>query len=189
MTKKRLVIMTVGKTHSGKTTFAHELEQKLENAIVMDQDNQAEFIHRHYKKLLPKHGPNTLKPTLTRLIIDYAIEETDLHLIVCNSNRSKIGRRNLLEGPFNKDKFVRILVHFDIPDDILMERVAKSERSTNILRVASNFKEVLLRQQADPISEGIVDPVEGEADYLFVVKDNEETEAVIDEIVRMADSL
>lgn len=189
MVQKRLVIMTVGKTHSGKTTFAKELENKLENSLVIDQDNHAEFIHRYYKNLLSKHGPNRLKPAITRLIVDYAVEQTDLHLIVCNSNRSKIGRRNLLEGPFNKDKFVRILVHFDIPDDILMERVAKSERSTNILRVASNFKEVLLRQQADPISEGIVDPVEGEADYLFVVKDNEETEAVIDEIVRMADSL
>lgn len=40
---KRLVIITVGKTHSGKTTFARMLEKRLTNSIVMDQDNHAAF--------------------------------------------------------------------------------------------------------------------------------------------------
>ncbi len=44
-TMKRLVIMTVGKTHSRKTTFARLLEQELGNSFVMDQDNHAEFIN------------------------------------------------------------------------------------------------------------------------------------------------
>ncbi|WP_242314898.1 AAA family ATPase [Bacillus cereus group sp. BfR-BA-01355] len=42
---KRLVIITVGKTHSGKTTFAKELETELPNSFIMDQDNQAESLH------------------------------------------------------------------------------------------------------------------------------------------------
>jgi uridine kinase len=46
---KRLVIMTVGKTHSGKTTFARALEQELNNSFVMDQDNHAEFINTFMK--------------------------------------------------------------------------------------------------------------------------------------------
>jgi uridine kinase len=50
---KRLVIITVGKTHCGKTTFAKELELKLRNSLVIDH---AEFLNTHYKKLLPKHG-------------------------------------------------------------------------------------------------------------------------------------
>ena len=50
---RRLVIMTVGKTHSGKTTFAKELESVLQQAVVIDQDNHAEFINSHYKKLRP----------------------------------------------------------------------------------------------------------------------------------------
>ncbi len=57
----RFVIITVGKTHSGKTTFAKKLEKQLCNSIVIDQDNHAEFINTFYKKLLPKHGPNTIK--------------------------------------------------------------------------------------------------------------------------------
>ncbi|PGC40295.1 CRISPR-associated protein Cas2 [Bacillus pseudomycoides] len=187
---KRLVIMTVGKTHSGKTKFARALEKELNNSFVMDQDNHAEFINTFYEKLQPKQGPNTLKHAISRLIVDYAIENTDLHLIVCNSNRNQKSRLNLLENLFTKNQFVRILVNFDIPDDVLQVRVSQSERSTNIFRGAySNFEEVLIRQQAESLNEDIVDPVEGEADHLFVIKDNEKVGSVIKEIVHIAKRL
>ena len=147
---KRLVIITVGKTHSGKTTFANALEKQLNNSFVMDQDNHAEFINTYYKNLQPKKGPNTLKHSLSKLIVEYAKEHTDSHFIICNSNRSRKGRLYLLEELFNADEFVRILVHFDIADDVLQERVIQSQRSTNIFRCAfTNFEEVLLKQQAE----------------------------------------
>lgn len=184
---KRLVVMTVGKTHSGKTTFARLLEKRLDNSFVMDQDNHAEFINTYYEKLQPRTGPNTLKHSLSRFIVDYAIENTDLHLIVCNSNRNRRSRMSLLKGLFNKEQFVRILVHFDLPDSILKERVQQSQRSTNIFRGAySNFEHVLLRQQAESQLEDIADPVEGEADYLFVVKDDDDVDIVIEKIVHIS---
>lgn len=187
---KRLVIMTVGKTHSGKTTFARALEKELDNSFVMDQDNQAAFLNTFYAKLQPEQGPNILKHSLSRLIVHYAIENTDLHLIICNSNRSQKGRLRLLEGLFNKKQFVRILVHFDIPDDVLMERIVHSKRSTNIFRGAfTNFEEVLFRQQAESQLEDIVDPKEEEADYLFVMKHTEEVDSVIKRIVQISEML
>jgi tRNA uridine 5-carbamoylmethylation protein Kti12 len=186
---KRLVIITVGKTHSGKTTFANALEKQLKNSFVMDQDNHAEFINTYYKNLQPKQGPNTLKHSLSKLIVDYAIENTAFHFIICNSNRSRKGRLYLLEKLFNPDEFVRLLVHFDIPDDVLQERVSLSQRSTNIFRGATtNFEEVLIRQQAESFKEDIVEPIEGEADHLFVIKDNKEVNSVIQKIVRIANS-
>ncbi|PEB50629.1 CRISPR-associated protein Cas2 [Bacillus pseudomycoides] len=187
---KRLVIITVGKTHSGKTTFARALEKELNNSFVMDQDNHAEFINTYYKNLQPKRGPNTLKHALSKLIVDYAKEHTDLNLIICNSNRSRNGRLYLLEELFNKDEFIRILVHFDIPDDVLHERVTQSGRSTNIFRGPySNFEEVLVRQHAESLTEDVTDPVEGEADHLFVIKENEEVDSVIKEVVHIAECL
>ncbi|ENQ3107426.1 AAA domain-containing protein [Bacillus sp. 491mf] len=187
---KRLVIITVGKTHSGKTTFARALEKGLNNSFVMDQDNHAEFINTNYEKLQPTEGPNTLKHGLSKFIVDYAKEHTDLHLIICNSNRSRNGRLYLFEELFNKAEFVRILVHFDIPDDVLQKRVTQSERSTNIFRGAySNFEEVLVRQQAESLKEDVIDPVEGEADHLFVIKDNEEVDSVIKEVIHIAKCL
>ena len=85
---------------------------------------------------------------------------------------------------FKEDEYVRILVHFDIPDDVLYERMARSKRSTNIFRGNySSFKEVLDRQQAESLHEDVVDPVENEADYLFVIRDSEEVKSTIKEIV------
>lgn len=69
---KRIFIITVGKTHSGKTTFANSLKRVLNNSIVIDQDNHAEFINTFYKKPLPKQGANTIKYAITQTIVDYA---------------------------------------------------------------------------------------------------------------------
>ncbi|WP_377865103.1 AAA family ATPase [Bacillus sp. R86525] len=187
---KRLVIITVGKTHSGKTTFAKALEKELPHSFVMDQDNQAEFINTHYEKLQPTEGPNTFKHGLSKFIIDYAKEHTNLHLIICNSNRSRNGRMYLLNELFKEEEYVRILVRFDIPDDILYERVARNKRSTNIFRGNySSFKEVLVRQQAESQHEDVVDPVEDEADYLFVIRDSKDVKSTIEEIVHLAEDL
>ncbi|PGD52652.1 CRISPR-associated protein Cas2 [Bacillus toyonensis] len=187
---KRLVIITVGKTHSGKTTFAKVLEKELPHSFVMDQDNQAEFINTHYEKLQPIEGPNTFKHGLSKFIVDYAKEHTNLHLIISNSNRSKNGRLYLLNELFSQNGYVRILVHFDIPDNVLYERVARSTRSTNIFRGGySSFKEVLERQQTESLHDDVVDPIENEADYLFVIHDNKDVNTTIEEIVHIAKDL
>ncbi|KAB2460283.1 ATP-binding protein [Bacillus sp. CH126_4D] len=184
---KRFVIITVGKTHSGKTTFAKELEKELPHSFVMDQDNQAEFINTHYEKLQPDEGANTFKHGLSKFIVDYAKEHTSLHLIISNSNRSKNGRLYLLNELFPQNEYVRILVHFDIPDDVLYERVA---RSTNIFRGGySSFKEVLDRQQSESLQEDVVDPIENEADYLFVIRNSKDVNSTIEEIVHLAKDL
>ncbi|ASV67090.1 AAA family ATPase [Cytobacillus sp. FSL W7-1323] len=184
---KRLVVITVGKTHCGKSTFARELENELENSFVLDQDNHAEFVNRHYKKLQPKTEPNTLKHSISKLIAEYAIENTDLHIIVSSANRTRKGRKYLLKEVYNKDEFIRILVNFDIPDEILKERVINSKRNTNILRGAySNFEQVLIRQQAESLHEDVVDPGEGEADYLYIIKNSKEVNSTIKEIVKIS---
>lgn len=185
---KRLVVITVGKTHSGKTTFARALEEKLNNSIVIDQDNHASFINKYYKNLQPKQGPNTLKHSLSKLIVDYVKESTNFHLIICNSNRSRSGREYLMEEFFHPNEFIRILVHFDIPDDILIDRVQNSTRNTNIFRGSySSFEEVLVQQQAASQNEEVQDPTDEEADYLFVIKENKEVEDTIDKILKLAE--
>ncbi|WP_092505952.1 AAA family ATPase [Virgibacillus subterraneus] len=181
----RLAVITVGKTHSGKTIFARTLEQGLPNSLMIDQDNHAEFINTFYNTLQPKQHPNTLKYAVSQTIVDYAVNQTNLHLIISNSNRKRKDRFELLKQ-FHEKGFISILVHFNFPDHILQTRVTESQRSTNILRSASNFEEVLNRQQTDTLKEEVSDPKEGEADHLFVVEDNEEVESVIQRIIRIA---
>jgi adenylate kinase family enzyme len=185
---KRLVIITVGKTHSGKTTFAKALEQQLNNSLLIDQDNHAEFINTFYKALLPKQGPNTIKNAITQTIVEYAVNKTNFHVILCNSNRAHKSRLDLLTHFHNKG-FISILVNFDIPDHVLQVRVAKSQRSTTVFRSASTFEEVLTRQQAESHKGDVTAPIEGEADHLFVIKNTDEVQSVTRRIVNIAKSL
>ena len=181
---KRLVVITVGKTHSGKTTFAKALERRLNHSVVIDQDNHAEFINAHYKALLPKQGANTIKYAITQTIVDYAISQTDFHLILCNANRSRKSRTALL-SEFHNRGFTSVLVHFSIPDEVLRARVAGGRRSTAVFRTASSFKEVLARQQAEADEGDMATPTEGEADYYFNIKSSSETQSVIEEIANL----
>lgn len=181
----RLVILTVGKTHSGKTTFAKALEKEMSNSVVIDQDNHAEFLHSFYQTLLPKQGKNTIKYALTQTIVNYAVNDTNCHLILCNSNRNLKGRLKLLEH-FHSKGFTSIIVNFDISEDVLNDRIVKSQRSTTILRTASTFEEVHTRQQDETNKGDVIAPIEGEADHLFVIKNTDEVQAVIRKIVNCA---
>lgn len=178
----RLAIITVGKTHSGKTTFAKALEKELINSVVIDQDNHAEFLHTYYQSLLPQQGSNTIKYAITQTIVHHAVHETNCHLILCNSNRNRKDRIRLIDYYQNKG-FTCILVNFEIPDHILEERISESRRSTSILRTASTFDEVLSRQQVETNTGDIIAPSEDEADQLFVIKTPNEVRFVIQKIV------
>lgn len=87
---------------------------------------------------------------------------------------------------FTEEKFIRILVHFDLSEEVLLQRVKTSNRSTNIFRESySSFQQVLNQQQKAP-SENISS---NEADYLFVIKDNAENDLVIEQIIEIAQSI
>ncbi|MBX4149172.1 ATP-binding protein [Paenibacillus lautus] len=179
---RRLVIMTVGKTHSGKTTFAKELESVLQQAIVIDQDNHAEFINRHYKKLRPVEGPNTLKFSVTNAIVNYAMEESNFHIILSNSNLNKSGRTNVLRH-FQDKGIESIIVHFNLPIDLLKERVIQTQRSKAVFRSASSFLEVLERQEKTTEFQ----PSTDEANYLFEIKDPNDTFEIIQQIKEISE--
>ncbi|MFD1177833.1 ATP-binding protein [Paenibacillus puldeungensis] len=179
----RLMIMTVGKTHSGKTTFANELESILQEAIVIDQDNHAEFINKHYMKLRPQEGPNKLKFTVTNTIVEYAIEQSHFHIILSNSNLHNPARSNVLRYFYEKG-FKCIIVYFDLPTEVLIERIEKTNRPKTIFRNASSYQEVLERQEMSKPEE----PSEDVVNHLFVIKDPNEISDVIQQIKTISES-
>lgn len=176
----RLAIITVGKTHSGKSTFAKHLEKRLANSIVVDQDNHAEILHTYYPALIPEKGPNEIKFALTRTIVDYAVNQTDCHLILCNSNRKAENRAELLKY-YQENGFTTVVVSFDIPDEILKERIKSSQRDVSILRTVSSFEEVLAQQKDDCLVAG----KEKDADYVFTIKEDLDLEKSIASILKI----
>lgn len=181
----RLAVITVGKTHSGKTTFAKALERQLANAIVVDQDNHAEILKTYYPALVPKEGANAIKYALTQTIVNHAVDQTDCHIILCNANRNRQGRLKLLD--FYRSKgFTTILVNFDMADEVLKTRIDQAGRDTSVLRTVSSFKDVLVRQQAESVDNPGVTPTPDEADYLFSVTNEQQVEAAISDITIIA---
>ena len=178
----RLLVMTVGKTHSGKSTFAQTLKRHLGNTCVVDQDNHAEFINTYYRELLPKQGPNTLKYSVTETIVEYAVTQTKMHLVLCNAYRSLADRTKLL-NKFKGLGFTTVLVNFDIPDELLMARISRTKRSTTVFRSVSSFTEVLARQQSESTRMDMASPKEDEADYFFVIDSDEASQTTVGNIL------
>ena len=182
----RFMVLTVGMTHSGKSTFGGQLEERLPGSLVIDQDNHASFINAHYAALIPKEGSNTIKYAVSRTILDHAVERTDLHLVICSSTRFLEPRRETLKR-FRQLGIVTAIVFFDLPAETLKRRVGASTRPTDIFRKASGFKEVLDRQISQTERGLAPKPTKDEADHFFVVKGIGDVEAVIQSIVILAE--
>ena len=161
------------------------MASRLENACVIDQDNHAAFVNAHYRSLLPNQGPKLLKYSLSAAVVDYALTQTDVHVILYNAYRSRSGRRKLLET-FQAHGFTTVLVYFDIPDAGFTARVAATTRSTAVLRSASSFAEVPARQGAESGQGDVVPPEAGEADFVFRLESSQEVQPIIGQILDLA---
>ncbi|WP_237417104.1 ATP-binding protein [Halobacillus litoralis] len=178
----RYVVMTVGMTHSGKSTFARRLEEKVADTVVVDQDDQAAFLNTHYSRLVPEDGPNTIKHRMTKIIVNYAVEETERNLVICNSNRNPKARKAILDD-FKRKGFSTILVNFDVPFSLLEKRVTERKRDSTVLRTAASFDEVLQRQREELLH--IKAPTAEEADHFFTIEKEEEVKRVIEKVAHL----
>ncbi len=79
---KRLVIITVGKAHSGKTTFARALEKELPTLSLWIKIIKLNLLTRITKNYSRLKALIHLSTALSKFIVDYAKEHTNLHLII-----------------------------------------------------------------------------------------------------------
>ncbi|MGI1805532.1 ATP-binding protein [Exiguobacterium sp. TDN 0502] len=155
----RTVLLTIGTTHAGKTTFARQLAQRLPASLVIDQDLQAHFLLEHYPDLVPSEGPNQIKHDLTGWLIEQAITSSVETIILCNANTTRIGRKQLLQH-FPRATFRSILVWFDLPEATLVDRLTHSTRDGREVRGDSSYQEIYQRQRIEP-------PAQHEADKII----------------------
>jgi predicted kinase len=184
----RLAIVTVGMTHSGKSTFAALLKSQLLNSVVIDQDEHATFLNIHYGDLVPASGPNLIKQAVSNAILGYAIAHSDAHLILCNANRSRAGRRKLL-ARLQDAGFTSILVFFDLSEGVLRARASNSTRNRAVLRTASDFGEVLTRQVAEGNVEDMATPDESEANFFLHLTDPDGATVMLQRIIAIEQCL
>ena len=94
---------------------------------------------------------------------------------------AKRDRCNLLNYYFKKEHFIRILIAFQVNDDVLLKRVKESTRSTKIFRDPSLSFEQLLTSQQNQTELPSVD----EAEYIFTVDENTDQQELIQNILQI----
>lgn len=180
--------MTVGKTHSGKTTFGMELAKKIKQSCVLDADILSEFLKTTYPILYQSDWKENskektqwyyLKVSLMIEIFKRALK-TDATIIstAANSNK-KIRRRgrSLTHRAWRK----LIMIYFNRPENILLDRIKKSTRSKICLTHSKDFKDLLINKQKKLFEH----PSPKEADIFFEINDDQSRRKVQKEIISL----
>lgn len=147
--------MFIGKTHSGKTTFAKRLEEINKEVLVLEADPIALFMAESFPKLRKLENKEhldfrvfkdaSLKYKIFLSLLEFSMSFSKI-IVLSNSNMYERGRR-LIFALAKKYRYKVIGVYFDFPEQVLVDRVKKSKRTTKILRVSKDFNELIVNQR------------------------------------------
>jgi predicted kinase len=180
------LIMFIGKTHSGKTTLAKELEKTKSNVINIEADPIALFLNKNFPKLnkgnknykIGKSQKISLKFKTFLLFVESAMALEE-NIILSNSNLYQSGRE-LIFSLCNKYNYKIICVYFNFPEDFLLQRIKKSKRTTKILRISKNFYDLIINQRTR-----IQPPNPKNFDDYFVIKSEKDLKGIKNKLIKI----
>ena len=184
------VIITVGKTHSGKTTFGKELAKKLKDkCILLDSDVLTDFLKDNFpglyqgdwvKKTNKLLSPGYYLKRVVLLEIYKQALKTNLLIISTSSNSKEVLRhqtRSLAERAGRKF----IIIYFNLPEKVLLNRIKHSNRSKNCLIYSKNFTDLLVNRQTKHFEA----PKAKEADFFFEINNDKSRKNVKLKILKL----
>lgn len=180
--KNKTLIMLIGKTHSGKTTFANKFKTK-SDLLILEADPIAVFMKDKFPKLRKiddtEHNGNfkniSLKFKVFLLFVEFGLS-TGLPIMLSNSNMWSRGRKMIFKL-CKKFKYKTIGVYFDYPEEVLIDRIKKTSRSTEALRLSKTFNKLIINQRSR-----MQEPKKKEFDEFFVVKKEGDLEKIIKDL-------
>lgn len=182
------VIMTVGKTHAGKTTFGKKIANKINNFCLLDSDEIAEFLKDKYPLLYNQdHSLNSnelvpgyyLKRAILLEVYKQALK-TNLTIISTSANSTK-KIRTKIKGMLKKEGRKLIIIYFNVSEEVLMKRIGASNRSRKCLYYSKDFVDLLVNKQGHRFEA----PDKREADYFFEIKDDVSSKKVFNEVLNL----
>lgn len=181
----RYVLLTVGKTHSGKSTFANDLVSEIPNCVVLETDPIALFLRSTFNKLhaldldhMGSFASPALKYLVFRTVLSFALEH-DFNIIMSNSNMYENGRKNVL-NIIKKYPVKTIGVYLNFHEEILTERVKHSGRDTSVLSVSKDFNDLIVNQRVR-----FQPPNRDDFDYFFEVTHPDKLPEVKNQILEL----
>lgn len=181
----RYVLMAIGKTHSGKTTFANELISDISEGVIIETDPIALFLRETFSTLraldLDHRGgfsSPSLKFLLFRTILTFALEQ-NFNVILSNSNMYENGRKDVL-NIVDQYKYKTIGVYFNYSEEVLLNRVEYSGRDTKVLVVSKDFNELVVNQRTR-----FQPPNKDDFDYFFEITDPADLPEIKGRIIKL----
>jgi len=178
------LILTIGKTHSGKTTFAEELKDKI-NGVVIQTDPLAEFLKDNFpidfcedKEHDGSFQNQSLKMELFETILDYGPKHQKYNIILANSNLHLKLREKIIKLA-RQNGWLVAGVYFNYPEKVLENRIISAQKSKKVLNASADFK-VLLKKQKKIISK----PRSEEFDLFFEIKTDNDLEKTKRKIIQ-----
>lgn len=181
------VLMTVGKTHSGKTTFGRELAKRLGPCCLLDSDEVAEFLKSKYPSVYqsdyeegseqPTRG-YYLKLAIVAEVYKTALQ-TNLPIIFTTSNAKKQIRQEICRLAKESGRST-IIVHFNIADEVLVERINNSQRLGSNQAEIQSFNHFLTNIQTHRFEV----PTAAEVDHYFEIN-RESNKQVLEQVLKV----
>lgn len=145
--------MMIGKTHSGKTTFGDELEDKISESVVIQTDPISTFLQNTFKVNVDpdfEHDGSFKKPALKfklfSAIFEHILDLGKFTLILSNSNMHQKARTEMITK-IRSYEYKVIGVYMNYSEEFLLKRIRETKRDTQYLNLSKSFEEVLTRQR------------------------------------------
>lgn len=183
--ENKTLIMLIGKTHSGKTTFANELKEQIKDLLVLEADPIAAFMEKDFPELRKNdyNDPSgafkkiSLKVKTFLLFVEFAMS-LGKPIILSNSNMYIEGRK-LVFSLCKKFNYRVVGVYFDFPEELLVDRIKTSGRDTVVLRKSVNFPDLIVNQRTR-----MQPPESSEFDEFLVVKSEEKIPGLKNKLIQ-----
>ncbi len=153
LVSKKYVVMCVGYTHSGKTTFAKKIAKTVSNLVLIDTDEIASFVMERYpaavlslhnKQKRDFRNPN-LKFLLWKGVLKFCLD-AGVNVMLSNGNLGK-DIRSLICRTAKANGYKVVTVYFNIPTETVASRIKSSKKSTKMFVHSKKWQVVLDKQK------------------------------------------
>ncbi len=153
-TKQKYIVMCVGYTHSGKTTFAKELESELHaTKVIIEGDVIAAFAKKNYidvftsdySKSKKKISDPNLKFLLYKSIFGFSMNAGIQTIILSNGNLDN-DIRNYITKSAQESDYKMITVYFNLPESTIAERIRSTTKGTDAFAYTKNWEDIKKQQ-------------------------------------------
>lgn len=176
--------MTVGMSHTGKTSFWCKLSKNNNKFVCLDTDTFVIFAKQQYENIFKESyskrdfdNPN-MKVAYQKFIINFC-NENNFFPIISNCNIYKDFRKKRINYLQNLDYKI-IQIYFDLPINLIKKRNLTTFKSKDALIKHNNYYESF--QEQLKIFEA---PDQNEANHFFHITHDDQKSNIIEKILKL----